>query len=253
MITLFSGTPGSGKSLMIAREILFEIRIKKRNVICCNMSVNEDYVRKSPDAAKIVFAPSYNYLQHPYPFYEYAKKYHTKGKEGQTLIIFDEVQELLSPKVCQMKMKTNKAYVPDWLTFFSQHRHLGFDVYFVTQYDRMLVHDIRYLVEYNNIHRKIRNNGDMGFLLSTFMRVFLGKELFVQINKWNGSNEKIGQRFYTYSKKFNKVYDSYKKFSDLRAADSVSVPAAARDTVNFISQMENINKIIVFDKNKLSS
>lgn len=254
MITLYCGTPGSGKSLMVAKEILFEIRVKKRNVIVCNMSVNPDYVcRKGKNDAKLLFAPTYAQIQNPYYLFEYAKKYHKKGIEGQTLVVFDEIQELLSPTVCKRMRTENPDYVKDWLTFFSQHRHLGYDVYFVTQYDRMLVHDIRYLVEYKHIHRKLRNNGDMGFLIAFFLRLIFGIELFIQISTWCATREKMGHRFYWYSKKLSKVYDSYKKFADMQTQDSVACKPATVGSANFIEQMENFNKIVEFPENKKTS
>ena len=254
MITLFCGTPGSGKSLMVAKEILFEIRVKKRNVICCNMNIDSDYVcRKGKNDARIVFAETYQQIQTPYHLFEYAKKYHKKGVEGQTLIVFDEVQELLSPTVCKRMKMENPDYVKDWLSFFSQHRHLGYDVYFITQYDRMLVHDIRYLVEYRNIHRKLRNYGDTGFMIALMLRLIFRIELFIQVKFWLATNQKMGHTFYWYSKKLSKVYDSYKKFADLKTQDSVACKPAGLESANFVEQMENFSKIVEFPENKMSS
>ena len=83
--------------------------------------------------------------------------------------------------------------------------------------------------------------------LELFVSRFPFPAAFSRIHQGDGVRQEKGRGFF-YCCNFET-----NKFSDLRAADSVSVPAAARDTVNFISQMENINKIIVFDKKKVSS
>ncbi|XZL38492.1 hypothetical protein ACSXA6_14845 (plasmid) [Clostridium perfringens] len=45
MITLYTGTPGSGKSLHVAKVILERLQIDKKNVIA-NFEVNEEVINK---------------------------------------------------------------------------------------------------------------------------------------------------------------------------------------------------------------
>lgn len=236
VITLFSGTPGSGKSLRVAKNILEEIRFKKRNVICINMNVNPDYAIRSSRDGRLMFCHDYSLLMNPEPLYAYAKQFHEVGRENQTLLVFDEVQDLLSTSAVRAKKKLYGDYLVDWLTFFSQHRHLGYEVYLITQYDRMIHPDIRFLIEYEFAHRKLRNAGDFGFFLAFMIRLFTGKEIFIQIRRWKVSHERLGSSFYTYSKKYNQLYDSYKKFRDLAESDSGSVQALDANRVSFIEQ-----------------
>lgn len=246
MITIWSGFPGSGKSLRVAKEILYNIRTLKRNVICCNMNVNPDFaIRHGKRDGKLMFCPTYSMIYNPAPFYDYALKHHEKGKENQTLLVFDEVQDLISPEACKQQKQIYPNYVNDWTTFFSQHRHLGYEIYLITQYDRMIHPSMRYLIEYEYKHRKLRNAGDFGFFLAMIIRLLTGKEVFVQIQYWRGFKERTGSSFYTWSKKYDKLYDSYKKFGDLLAGDSVSVQAHAGNVVNFNEQFEILQEAVV--------
>ena len=59
---------------------------------------------------------------------DYAKKFHEKDKESQTLVVIDEAQILFN-------CRDFRSYGRDkWLIFFPQHRKLGFD----SQYTKTL-------------------------------------------------------------------------------------------------------------------
>jgi hypothetical protein len=221
MIYFYSGTPGSGKSLRVSRDVMNKLILKKENVIT-NMYINYDFVRTSKlkkiynfickkiynglyKLRKLIFKKKeikYNYVDKnifkknvgEYFYlpnnefdvqylYNYARKYHIKGKEGQTLIVIDEAQLLFSPSVVKIRCQTDKNYRNDWLEFFTQHRRLGFNIIFVSQFDRLIDPQVRCLFEYNNIHRKI-NNFKIGWLLSVFK---IG--LFVSVQYWYGVRE----------------------------------------------------------------
>ena len=44
MIYFYSGTPGSGKSLHVARDIMSKLRRKEKNNVICNFPINTDLV-----------------------------------------------------------------------------------------------------------------------------------------------------------------------------------------------------------------
>lgn len=223
MIYFYSGTPGSGKSLRVARDIVNKLTINKQNVIG-NMRINYDYIRTSRLREKInkvskrlfkreIFKSvykkcgSYFYVKNDKMtvdfLYKYAKKHHVYGKEGQTLLVIDEAQMLFSPTVIKLKRLEDVHYRTDWLEFMTQHRRLGYNIILVSQFDRLIDPQIRCLFEYNHIHRKI-NNFKIGFVLS-----LLKLSLFVSVQYWYGVRQKTGQEFFTYSKKYAKIYDSY--------------------------------------------
>ena len=96
-----------------------------------------------------------------------------------------------------------------WLSFFTQHRKLGYEVILVAQFDRMLDRQIRALVEYEYRHRKVSNYGVVGFLMSA---VFLGN-LFVSVKIWYPMKEKVGSEFFIAKKKYYSLYDTFSLFS----------------------------------------
>lgn len=220
MIELYSGTPGSGKSLKSAQDLINKLIIRRQNVIT-NMQVDFDYVRTSKIKKFLnkifknkLFKNNYlrsgrlyhleNRFLTPDFLYKYANKFHKKGVESQTLIIIDECQMLFAPNIVKLKNQEDKMYRYKWLEFFTQHRKLGFNIILITQFDRLIDPQIRCLIEYNNIHRKINNFG-LGWILSVFKI-----SLFVQVQYWYGIRKKTGHSFFFYKKSLGKVYDSYK-------------------------------------------
>jgi len=129
---------------------------------------------------------------------KHAQKYHKKGIEGQTLVVIDEAQCLFN---CR-DWGTNSKLRMDWIKFFSQHRHLGFNFILIAQFDRMIDRQIRCLFEYEILHRKL--NSFFTFLPVTF---------FMCIEKWYGANMKVGHIVLRYRKKISRLYDSYALFA----------------------------------------
>lgn len=204
MIYFYSGTPGSGKSLDVAKQIVFTLKTRKRNVIS-NIPINLQNVRgRFNKKAKL---GNFTYLSNqditPQFFYDYAKEHHSKGKEGQTLIVFDEAQMLFSPTVIKIRQADDKMFRAKWLSFFTQHRHLGYDIIISSQFDKLIDPQIRCLFEYNYIHRKV-NNFKIGWLLN-----LLHFSVFCKVCYWYGVKERINSEFYVYSKRYSKIYDSY--------------------------------------------
>lgn len=199
MIRLFSGTPGSGKSLDMAGEILEWLNLKKKNVIA-NFDISMDIVEKKfffrrKSHGKFFYMD--NNKMTVQNLIEYAKKYHVKGKEGQTLLCIDECQTMFNPR------EFNRADRLEWNNFFSQHRKLGFEVILTTQVDRLIDRQIRALIEYEVKHRKV-NNFKIGKLLPF--------PTFCRITYWYGVRERLKAEFFFYNKRLSSLYDSYKMF-----------------------------------------
>lgn len=206
MIYLYSGTPGSGKSLHMASDILAKLRIKKQNVIA-NFPINEDVVSKSLFGSKNktgTFIYKDNSELTVKFLVDYARKNHKLGKEGQCLICLDECQILFNPR------EFSKHDRLQWIEFFTQHRKLGYNVILVTQNDRLLDRQIRCLVEYEIRHRKVNN-----FKIGRFLPI----KAFAAVQYWYGVRERLGVEFFIYRKKLGKLYDSYKMFDDIKGTE----------------------------------
>src|SRR5690554_2581391 len=90
MISLYTGTPGSGKSLHAARDIVKRVRSGRK--LICNFPINTSVIKRAKSE------PLYwdNSEMTPQKFVSYALKNHKIGKEGQTLIVIDEAQILFN-------------------------------------------------------------------------------------------------------------------------------------------------------------
>ena len=201
MISFYSGTPGSGKSLKMAHDVVNWLKSFKKNVIA-NVEIDRDFILKGKPGGQFFYLSNDEFS--PDYFYEYAIKNHVIGKEHQTLIVVDEAQTIFSPSAVKLFTQINPKYRQEWLDFFTQHRHLGYDIILISQFDRLIDPQIRCLFEYNYVHRKANNFGVIGQILS-----ILHIPLFVQVQKWYGMNEVCGKSFYTYRKKYAKIYNSY--------------------------------------------
>lgn len=106
-------------------------------------------------------------------------------KEGEILLVIDECQIMFNARDWGQK---NRAA---WCAFFTQHRKLGYEVILVAQFDRMLDRQIRSLIEYEWIHRKVSNFGIAGKIFS----LLFGGKLFVAVKVWYPMKQKVGSEF----------------------------------------------------------
>ena len=212
MIWLYTGTPGSGKSLHMGKEILD--RLRKGKSVIGNFPIFEDVFYKKVlnfnwkfPFIKIGKKRKYGMGEFTWIKTEeftvknlvlYAKKNHKENRENQTLICIDECQSMFNPREF---MKTDRM---NWNNFMAQHRKLGFNIILVTQNDRLLDRQIRGLVEYEIKHRKINNYG---------IGAFIPVKTFIAIEYWYGVRQKIGKEFFVYSKLYGeRLYDSFRIF-----------------------------------------
>lgn len=203
MIMLYSGTPGSGKSLHLAEKLYFRIRAGLPTI--CNFDVRVNY--KKIKAKR--FYDSFTYIDNleltPQKLiaYSHALFKNKRPKEGSILLVIDECQILFNAR------DWGRTGRNEWLSFFTQHRKFGYDIILVSQFDRMIDRQIRSLIEYELVHRKVSNYGWMGKLLSLFS---VGN-LFVSVKVWYPMKEKVGSQFFKAHKKYYSLYDTYNIFT----------------------------------------
>lgn len=197
MVYLYSGTPGSGKSLDVAHEIIFWLKTGKP--VIGNMYLNEEMIKKYKGTYYFVET----YIMTPRDLMAFSKKTLKKGKEGQCLIVIDECHRIFNARYFNDKDRR------EWLEFFTLHRQFGFDIYLVAQWDRQVDRQIRAMIEYEIKHRKGNNMGNIGFLLSLFFGTF-----FVRMENWYGSNQRLSSSFFRYHKKWGRLYDGYMAFDE---------------------------------------
>lgn len=198
MITLYSGTPGSGKSLHQAIDIYYDLKYKRP--VIANFNINTSYFKKT---APFYYIP--NQELKPEKLVQISEEYfkNHRFKEGALKLYIDECQIMFNSR------EWNKPDRADWLVFFTQHRKYGFDIYLIAQFDRMIDRQIRSLIEYEVIHRKLGNFGIFGAVLNF---IFFGN-VFVSVRNWYPLKERVGFEFYRGKKKYFRIYNTFNTFN----------------------------------------
>lgn len=205
MITLYSGTPGAGKSLHLASRLYHWMQFRNAPIIGnfeCNFSSIENpkghylYIDNSDLTPERLEIFAFNYKQYV------REEYHRNVKEDEILLVIDECQLLFNAR------DYGRADRRQWNAFFSQHRKYKYEIVLVSQMDIMLDKQLRGLIEYNWIHRKVSNFGLFGKIAG----LLCGGKLFVAVKVWYPMKEKVGSEFFFYRKKFSDIYDTFALF-----------------------------------------
>lgn len=206
MIELYSGTPGSGKSLHTAKDIYWYLRNDQKLVIA-NFEIDIECV-KHPE--NFIYIDNFDLT--PERVVEIAVDWYQDHelKENSIILIIDECQLLFNSR------DWNRPDRRDWLSFFTQHRKYGFIVTLVAQYDEMLDKQVRALIEYESIHRKVTNYGYLGLLLKL---VTFG-DWFVCLDIWYPMKKQTSATWFRAKHKYYDLYDTFNTFNSSMAIDS---------------------------------
>lgn len=225
MISLYSGTPGSGKSLHCAQVI--RNHLKFYSDVIGTFHINKDCLFKKSNY-------EYTYINiyslSPAFLVAYAKNHKLKkGVEGSFLLIIDEAQRLFNSRTWNNKDRN------DWITFFAEHRHLGYDIILVSQNDRMLDRQIRALIEYEYVHRKVTQFGLKGKILAVFVGTF------AYVKNWYPLKEKIDSAFFRADKRLFNFYNTFEDFSSVEELGDMGVPNS--DTDVYLKKLQEIEQV----------
>jgi zona occludens toxin len=172
MIELYTGTPGSGKSFHVLAEGLYAARVQNKPVIAnfpiTNPPKNWHYVENMTVDVLVKFARTW------------------PRKESRALLIIDEASRYFNSRDWQR----NHARSMEWITFFSEHRKLGYDVKLVAQGDRMIDRQVRLNIEMERKH--LRANRTLPFSLVPW-------PIFFVVSSWYAvptMKHKLGLLFY---------------------------------------------------------
>ena len=183
MISLYSGTPGSGKSLYAAYVIWSRLMAGRR--VIGNFAINYDAFGKRADKARRFYTWMDNSELSPKNLQAFAEENHEVGREGQTLIIIDECSVMFNSR------DITRSDRMAWITFFQQHRKLGYDVILIAQQDRMIDRQIRGFIEVEYKYRNIKRYKLFGWFLSLLFGGF-----FVRVQLWYGMRLKDNAEFF---------------------------------------------------------
>lgn len=210
-IDLYSGTPGSGKSLHSAKDIIDWFR-KGKPVIT-------NFVVDLSPYPKAIHACVEDDDLTPEFLVEYSRSFFggrklTKKDEDTILLVIDECQLLFNSRDYQKKDR--KA----WIKFFSLHRHFGYHIILIAQMDKMIDKQIRGLIEYEFMHRKLSNYGKAGKIITLFL---LG-DLFTSVQMWYPLKMKVGTKMFRAKRRYYRLYDSYSSFDEKKPAAKSDQP-----------------------------
>lgn len=199
MIELYTGTCGSGKSLHSAKTVLENLALKH------NVIVNFPIVlpKKKEKFSQYLHCVNNDELI-PEFLISFAQNYwgEKRVREDKIVLIIDECQMLFN---CRDWGDKNRRA---WLSFFTLHRHYGYKIILVCQYDRMIDRQIRSVVEYQYVHRKVTNFGLYGLII----KVFTFGDVFLSAKVWYPMKENVGVQFFKSRKKYYQLYDTFTLF-----------------------------------------
>lgn len=217
MIYFYSGTPGSGKSLHVARDIYWFLRTG--GCVIANFEINREVfikrdkkkpkqIKKNFNKGTFLHVP--NNMLSPKLLTDYARAFFKRDsqgriKEGQCKLVIDECQLIFNAR------QWNASGRDLWCSFFTQHRKFGYDIVLVSQFDRLIDRQIRSLIEYEVIHRKMNNFRTMGKIVG----FLYGGSAFIAITNWyqvKGKDGRVGTETFSAKKRYCDFYNSYKIF-----------------------------------------
>lgn len=201
-IFLYTGTPGSGKSLHVAELIYYAVKLKRP--VIANFEINESMFR---DSSSFTYADDDELT--PEFLEQYALDY-WKGrrvKEGTLKLYIDECSLMFNAR------DWSRSDRKSWVRFFQLHRKLGYDIYLITQFDTMIDKQVRALVEYEVKHRKVNNVGWVGRL---FGLLAFGRPIVCAVTYWYAQKMRLSAEWMLGRKKYYRLYDSYRLFQDVQ-------------------------------------
>lgn len=204
MISLYTGTPGSGKSFHVAKDISDIIRFKRNCICISNIPID---LSRFPEKKRDKFIYLSNSDLTPDRIkeiaYSHFKKINKPVKEGYVKLYIDEAQMMFNAR--SWNDKDRKA----WNEFFTIHRHLGIDVIMICQFDLMIDKQIRSLVEYQYIHRKVLSLGWRGLVLF----VLSGFRSLAVTRIYYPLKHSLGLKLIYLNPRVFKIYDTFALFS----------------------------------------
>lgn len=203
MINLYTGTPGSGKSLHAAQQIKTWIKTYDCPVIG-NFGFKASVLKARKWGGYVQVS---NHSLTPEFLIKFAENYKEKRawkkiREDKILLVIDECQLIFNARDWGSKDRAG------WVSFFTQHRKLGYRVTLICQFNQMIDKQIRALIEYEYLHRKVANIGKAGSVMS----LITGGGLHVCVKIYVPLKLKVGSDFFKADKGLYSLYDTFDRF-----------------------------------------
>ena len=107
----------------------------------------------------------------------------------------------------------------------------------------MIDRQIRSLIEYEQIHRKVSNFGIKGKILS----LCSGGNLFVSVKVWYPMNEKVGSEFFHAHKRYYSLYDTFGSFASAVDVGTKGTPTSTAEIKKLDDSSEALQALALLD------
>lgn len=204
-VNVLTGIPGSGKSLRAAEIIYWKLRTHQP--VICNFDINRAYPELDYDCFILVD----DYEVSPSFLRDFAQNYFVDRpiREGAITLILDECA---SPVLFSCRTWQNKNR-PNWITFFQQHRKMGFECYLITQDINNLDKAIRAVIGYEINFRKLNDLPFIGAFFNIFRRpMIIGVKYYLPLKTTFKRSARVGSDFTFGLKKYMNLYDTFALF-----------------------------------------
>lgn len=203
-ITIYSGTPGSGKTLHAVadiREALQKPRGADRPVVA-NFCVNVAGCKRN------AFHRFENDDITPRMLCDFADGFWDSGvrdySEDYLLLVLDECSLIFNSRLWMSKGTGRGDSRMDWLEFMSQHRKYGYRIILITQSAKMIDNQFRMLVDDEVNHRRVDTMGKFGAMAGILCR----HRLFMLVHYLFQTHERLGMRFMWRRNSVSRMYDT---------------------------------------------
>lgn len=209
MFILFSGVPGTGKSLHAA-QCMFDTLKKTNKAVIANFEINPNVI----DSRNFYYMSNLDIT--PESLWKFSNEWyktHTFSENG-ILLVVDECQLIFNCRDTGIGMsgtdgKSAFKRRMQWVEFFSQHRKAGYQIIGIAQNDRMVDRQIRACIEMECNHRNLSRMGLLGKLCQIF---FVGGK-FLASWRYYGVRQITDQEIVRGNKKLYAFYDSFGTFA----------------------------------------
>lgn len=202
MITLYTGTPGSGKSYHQAESIYYAMKLGIP--VVANFAIHKEVINSKHDTPYYYLPDDDMCPERLVAIANELKNERGLTKEGAIRLYIDECGIYFNAR------NWNDSSRKQWVQFFLQHRKLKYDIFLVTQFDSMIDKQIRSLVEYEVKHRNVNNVGWFGRLVSL---LFFGHPVFAEVTYWYPLSQRLSASFTVGRSRVYRIYDTDVIFS----------------------------------------
>lgn len=199
-IDIYTGVPGSGKSLHAAADIRETLNRRRDVPVLANFALGKD----APVAKRELFTYIPNEDMSAKRMQDFALDWWSTHdfREGGLQLYLDECQLLFNSR------NWSQAGRMAYLEFLSQSRKYGYHIVMIAQSAKMVDNQFRMLVDVEHNHRRVRSMGPFGAAVS----LLFGGKLFMCVRYLFQSHERLGMSMRTYHRKDGLMYDSFAKF-----------------------------------------